>query len=190
MSSNGLTIVVAAFGATTGAVSLIAQWWTNRFKLVFERVLLRYEPDAVEQLRDQSAQGLNDSFFEFEVEIELLNLASGRGSIEKPRLEIWLPDGSTIVEEPQTREWKSEDLPGGFMGRRVWIERWGNSYSIAPRERLDDALSYMIDFKDGERLRAFLQSFEQLKFSLLYRDHRGREQREPIAELRGVEELI
>lgn len=189
MPSETVTIIVAAFGATTGAISLLSQWWSTRFKLAFERAALRYEPEAVKQLRDRPAEQLNRSFFEFEVEIELLNIASGRGSIEKPRLEIQLSDGTTIIQYPDTQERKSEEIPGHPGAQRIWMERWGNSYSIAPRERLDDALSYMIDFDDGQRFLAFLQGFDQLSFALLYRDHRGREQCCRITDRVGVDQL-
>lgn len=161
MSLQMVTIIVAAIGATTGAISLISQWWSNRFKLLFERAIIRYEPEAVKQLRERPARQLDESFFEFEVELELLNLASGRGSIEKPRLEIRLPDATAIIQYPDTQERKSEEIQGHPGARRIWIERWGNSYSIAPRERLDDALSYMIDFDDGDQLLALLQGFDQ-----------------------------
>jgi hypothetical protein len=152
--------------------------------------VLRYEPEAVKQLRKSPAKQLDESFFEFEVEIELLNLASGRGSIEKPRLEIRLPDGTMITQYPDTQERKSEAIEGHPGAHRIWIERWGNSYSIAPRERLDDALSYMLDFDEGEKFLSFLQGFDELTFTLLYRDHRGREQCRRISERIGVDELI
>jgi hypothetical protein len=187
--SETVAIIVAAIGATTGAISLASQWWTNRFKLVFERADLRFEPEAVKQLSKRPPEALNQSFFEFEAEVELLNRASGRGSIEKPRLEIRFPDGTTSVVFPDTQERKSESIAGSPNAYRIWVERWGNSYSIAPRERLDDALSYMIEFEEGQRFWTFLQAFDDLTFTFLYRDHKGREQRRAISKLVGVEDL-
>ena len=190
MSSETAVVIVASIGAVTGVISLISQWWSNRFKLVFERASVVYEPDAVAQLSERSAEHLCKSFFEFEIEIQLLNRASGRGSIEKPRLEVRLPDGTSIVQYPDTQETKSEEISGQPGARRIWVERWGNSYSIAPRERLDDALAYLIAFDDGEQFLAFLQSFDALSFSLVYRDHRGREQRRPVTDRVAVDKLI
>jgi hypothetical protein len=34
MSSEMIAIIVAAVGATTGIISLISQWWSNRFALI------------------------------------------------------------------------------------------------------------------------------------------------------------
>lgn len=190
MSSQTVAIVGATIGATTGAISLVSQWWSNRFKIAFERVVLRYEPEAVQQHRGRSSQQLEKSFFDFEVELEILNRASGRGSIEKPRLELRLPSGKLMVQYPDTQARRSEPIDGHPGATRIWIERWGNSYSIAPRERLDDALTYVVEFDGGDEFQEFLESFDEVCFTLLYRDHRGRERRSGISDLVGVEELI
>jgi hypothetical protein len=151
---------------------------------------LRYEPEAVEQLRSRSATELERGFFDVEVELEVLNIASGRGSIEKPRLEVHMPDGTETVQYPDTQERKSEPILGQPGVTRIWVERWGNSYSISPRERLDDALSYVFEFSDGEVFRRFLNEFDETIFTLLYRDHRGREKRLTVERRVEVDMLI
>lgn len=190
MSAQTITIIVATFGATTGAISLLRQWWSERFRLVFERAVLRFEAEAIEQLAGRSSEQLQGTLLDFEVEIELLNRGSGTGSIEKPRLEPELTGAEPIVVFPDTQARRSEPLPGVPEGSRIWTERFGNSWTIAPHERLDDALAYMIEFQDGEKLKRLLDGFDSVSFSLLYRDHRGRERRRPIGRRVGVDELI
>jgi hypothetical protein len=190
MSLQALTIIAATIGAITGVISLMRQWWSERFELVFERAVLRYEPEAIEQLGARSADQLQDTSLDFEAEIEILNKGSGPGSIEKPRLEIKLPGSDPISVFPDTQERRSEPLAGVPGGSRIWIERFGNSYAIAPHERLDDALTYALEFRDGEKLKRLLDDFEAVAFSLLYRDHRGRERRQSIRGTDAVDELI
>jgi hypothetical protein len=174
VSSQTITIIVATFGATTGAISLLRQWWSERFRLVFERAVLRYEPEAIEQLAGRSSEQLQGTFLDFEVEVELLNRGSGTGSIEKPRLELALPGAEPIVVFPDTQARRSEPLPGVPGGSRIWIKRFGNSWTVAPHERLDDALTYVVEFQDGQKLRRLLGEFDSVSFFHLYRDHRGR----------------
>lgn len=190
MSSQAIAIIVATIGATTGVVSLLRQWWSERFRLEFERAVLRYESEMLEDLTGRPPEQLEKTFLEFEVEIELLNRGSGVGSIEKPRLELALAGIDPIEVFPDTQARRSEPLPGVPGGTRIWTERFGNSYTIAPHERIDDALSYMVEFEDGEKLKRLLVEFDSVSFSLLYRDHRGRAQRRPISRRDGVADLI
>jgi hypothetical protein len=190
VSSQIIAIIVATIGATTGAISLLRQWLSERFRLVFERAVLRYEPEMIEELAGRPPDQLEETFLDFEVEIELLNRGSGTGSIEKPRLELAHPGSGPIQVFPDTQARRSESLPGVPGGTRIWIERFGNSYTIAPHERLDDALSYVVEFRDGEKLKRLLGEFDSVSFSLLFRDHRGRERRRPISRREGVDDLI
>lgn len=152
----------------------------------------RYEPEAVQQLGSRSAEALDDTFFDFQVELHLHNRGNGSGSVQKPRLEIALPAGAKHLIAPQVEELRTEVLERkpGMTRSRVWVERHGGSYFLTGRGRCDDVLEYTIEFKHGPDALAMLTEFDSLTFTLLYRDHRGSEKREPIHSKSQWDELI
>lgn len=185
-----VTLGIAAIGAASGLGSLLLHWRQSRFALHFESVELRFEPDAVEQLRQRSPDSLTDSFFDFEVELAMHNRRSGSGSIEKPRLEVKSPDGLCKLARPDTeavRSRRDDQVPNMT---HIWVERYGLSYFFSGHERRDDALQYVIDFPDGSELHSLLNHFEELEFALVYRDNKGRTRRHLITDRRGVDTLI
>src|SRR5687768_17137662 len=97
-----ITLGIAIIGAASGLGSLLLHWLQSRFALHLESVELRFETEAVSQLRQRSPAALNNSFFEFEVELAMHNRRSGSGSIEKPQLEIRSPDGWCKLVRPDT----------------------------------------------------------------------------------------
>jgi len=187
-----LTLAVAIAGVLTGGASLYLHWRQTQFRLSFEHADLRYEPEAVRQLGARNAGALDDTFFDFQIELHLHNRGSGSGSIQKPRLEVALPDGNTYVISPEIDEVRTEVLEKqpGMTRSRVWVERHGGSYYLAGRSRCDDVLEYTIEFKDGANALVMLTEFDSLRFALLYRDHRGHEKREPIRSKSEWDELI
>ena len=187
-----LTLAVAIAGALTGGASLYLHWRQTQFRLSFEAADLRYEPEAIGQLGARSAEALDDTFFDLQVELHLHNRGGGSGSIQKPRLEVALPDGTTYVISPETEEVRTEVLEKqpGMTRSRVWVERHGGSYFLARGSRCDDVLDYTIEFKDRSNALAMLTEFDSLRFALLYRDHRGREKRELIRSKSEWDQLI
>ncbi len=187
-----LTLAVATVGVLTGGASLYLHWRQTQFRLSFEDADLRYEPEAVQQLGSRGAEALNDTFFDFQVELHLHNRGSGSGSIQKPRLEVALADGTKHVISPATEEVRTEVLEKqpGMTRSRVWVERHGGSYFLAGRGRCDDVLEYTIEFKQGADALTMLREFDSLRFTLIYRDHRGREKREPIHSRSQWDQLI
>lgn len=187
-----LTLAVAIAGVLSGGASLYLHWRQTQFRLSFEDADLRYEPEAVKQLGSRSAEELDDTFFDLQVELHLHNRGNGSGSIQKPRLEVAWPDGTKHVVRPDTEEVRTEilDKGPGMTRSRVWVERHGGSYFLAGRGRCDDVLDYTLRFNRGAEALAMLTQFDSLRFTLMYLDHRGREKREPIHSKSQWDELI
>jgi hypothetical protein len=151
-----LTLAIAIVGALTGIVGLYLHWRQTRFDLRVELADLRYEPEAVEQLAARAPNDLAGTMFDFQVDLHLQNRGSGTGSIEKPRLELQLPQGKRHVIRPQIESVRSEVLERspGFSRSRVWTERHGGSYSLGGRARCDDLIDYTVALLPGWALTA------------------------------------
>jgi hypothetical protein len=166
---------IAAASLLVSAFTLGHGIWTRRPKITIENATLSLQHFST-QLREKSDGWLDRMSMSIKVEVMLANYLSQPGSITKPDLKILCKDKALVIH-PVISHQETKDSHSKLP--YIWnfyTVRDGASFSLAPYGRYDDELIYTLNF-DKETIRFLLDHYDDMEFTLNYRDHKGKAKR-------------
>jgi len=172
-------------GSVTGVIALIITFFSYKYNtpsIVIDRLSLSLPP--FKALAGRSTEEMRNSYLGWELDMWVRNSQGGKGSIEKPNLVIKFPKTDSVPLFSKQRELELEPRVHDVAKQNVVTEgsmtRWdevsildSRHFNLEGGSSMHERLSYMY-FDAPEDIYDLTQNFQQLEYSAVYHDNRGK----------------